>query len=85
MRAFSGAVVSSSVQSSAVFLIPFGISALFSNVPGKGVLAVRGEGRIVLAASGAVGDCKQISVMKEEALKRLSDVTYVVSSQLAWK
>lgn len=41
--------------------------------------------RIVPAVSGAAGDCKQIAVMKEEALKRLSDMTYVVSSELALK
>lgn len=29
--------------------------------------------------------CKQIAVMKEEALKRLSGMTYAVSSELALK
>lgn len=41
--------------------------------------------RIVPAVSGAAGDRKQIAVMKEKALKRLSDMTYVVSSELALK
>lgn len=37
------------------------------------------------AASGAAGGWKQIAVMKEGALKKLSDVTYGVSSELALK
>lgn len=41
--------------------------------------------RTVPAASGAAGGWKQIAVMKEGALKKLSDVTYGVSSELALK